>query len=111
MQTDSTPLTFKQKSKNRSITMRMVSIILLFISSCAVYTVHAQITPCVNDTNVGNFGLDGGFYANTPISADGDDWFDSLAIYPGPNRGVIGRTAATAEGYLIISADSFQTRV
>src|SRR5437016_6314556 len=39
-------------------------------------------TVCTTAVNVANFGVDGDLYANTPASANGDDWFFS-SQFPG----------------------------
>src|SRR2546423_12029787 len=55
------------------------------------YQSQAQsFTPCSTAVKIGNFGVDGDFYANTPASLgnNDDDWFNST-LYPGAGFGVI----------------------
>src|SRR6185436_5418190 len=83
----------------------------LMLIFCSVQQGYSQsYTPCTTAVNLGNFGVDAELYANTdeenPIVANGDDWFFS-SQFPGPNIGVIGLTAATAQPPLQISVSDF----
>src|SRR5437016_5529985 len=80
----------------------------LFCCCLAQQAFAQSITPCSTAVKIGNFGVDGDFYANTPasIGSNDDDWFNST-LYPGPGFGVIGVTAATANPP--ISAAAFRS--
>jgi hypothetical protein len=81
------------------IGLMMLAFILLFTMAWTSIANAQSTTVCTSDTVVGNYGVDGDLYANSPsaLNPQGphDDWFQSDTI-PGPGIGVIGTTAATS---------------
>jgi len=84
---------------------KITGIALLFLLSRQGFSQSATV--CTTAVNYSNFGVDGDLYANTPVSANGDDWFLS-SQFSGSNIGVIGTTIATAQPPLLLSATDFR---